>query len=62
MLAIGDGLMTDMKGANDFGCDALLITARHPWRRIRRGAGDEDVAAVLAEKGLTARYFMAALA
>ena len=62
MLAIGDGLMTDVKGANDFGADALLITdGIHGEELASADSATQTVAAVLSERGLTARYFMAAL-
>lgn len=62
VLAIGDGLMTDVKGANDFGADALLITdGIHGEELASSDSVTQTVAAVLSERGLTARYFMAAL-
>ncbi|MEF2551445.1 TIGR01459 family HAD-type hydrolase [Aurantimonas sp. A2-1-M11] len=62
VLAIGDGLMTDVKGANDFGPDALLITdGIHGEELAASESATQTVAAVLRERGLTARYFMAAL-
>ena len=62
VLAIGDGLMTDVKGANDFGADALLITdGIHGEELAAADSATQTVAAVLSERGLTARYFMAAL-
>ncbi|KKN61090.1 hypothetical protein LCGC14_0525480 [marine sediment metagenome] len=63
ILAIGDGLMTDIKGANDFGIDVLLITDGVHGDEF--GGPDPDpeaVARVLRERGLHARTFMAALA
>ncbi|MCB8836970.1 TIGR01459 family HAD-type hydrolase [Aurantimonas sp. VKM B-3413] len=62
ILAIGDGLMTDVKGANDFGCDVLLIIHGIHGAEFGAAPAEEVVARVLAEKGLAARYFMAALA
>ncbi|TFF19072.1 TIGR01459 family HAD-type hydrolase [Jiella endophytica] len=62
ILAIGDGLATDIKGANDAGVDVLLITGGIHGKDF--GNRPEDPAAVggvLAEKGLAANYFMAAL-
>lgn len=62
ILAIGDGLFTDIKGANQAGLDALLITGGIHGRDF----GDQPenpgaIARVLNENALTAAYFMAAL-
>jgi len=62
ILAIGDGLFTDIKGANQAGVDVLLITGGIHGQDF----GDEPenpaaIARVLAENGLAADYFMAAL-
>ncbi len=63
ILAIGDGLMTDIKGANEFGVDVLLITdGVHGDEFGGPGPDAAAVARVLAKRGLDARYFMAALA
>ncbi|MEX6508347.1 TIGR01459 family HAD-type hydrolase [Jiella sp. M17.18] len=61
ILAIGDGLMTDVKGANDFGCDTLLITHGIHGAEFGSAPAADVVSRVLSEKGLSARYFMAAL-
>jgi HAD superfamily hydrolase (TIGR01459 family) len=59
VLAIGDGLMTDIKGANDYGLDALLILQGIHANSI----GDDllSVATSLEKESLTARYVMANL-
>ncbi|WAP70300.1 TIGR01459 family HAD-type hydrolase [Jiella pelagia] len=62
ILAIGDGLATDIRGANDAGLDVLLITGGIHGQDF--GDRPEDPAAVggvLADKGLSANCFMAAL-
>ncbi len=62
ILGIGDGLATDIRGANDAGLDVLLITGGIHGKDF--GDRPEDPAAVgrvLAEKGLSANGFMAAL-
>ena len=62
ILGIGDGLATDIKGANDAGLDVLLITGGIHGKDF--GETPDDPAAVgkvLDEKGLAANYFMAAL-
>ncbi|MBO0903885.1 TIGR01459 family HAD-type hydrolase [Jiella sonneratiae] len=62
ILAVGDGLATDIRGANDAGLDVLLITGGIHGQDF--GDTPEDpqaVGGVLAEKGLSANYFMAAL-
>jgi HAD superfamily hydrolase (TIGR01459 family) len=59
VLAIGDGLATDIKGANDYGLDALLIL-----EGIHADALGDDpasVAAYLEREALSARYAMATL-
>lgn len=64
LLAIGDGVGTDVKGANAFGVDALFIASgMHGEALMRDGALDPDkVAAALAAEGAHARYVMPALA
>ncbi|MBP0616702.1 TIGR01459 family HAD-type hydrolase [Jiella mangrovi] len=62
ILGIGDGLATDIKGANEAGLDVLLITGGIHGKDF--GDRPEDpaaVAGVLTEKGLSSQYFMAAL-
>ncbi|NDW04007.1 TIGR01459 family HAD-type hydrolase [Jiella pacifica] len=62
ILAIGDGLATDIKGANDAGLDVLLITGGiHGKDFGDRPEDPAEVGKVLAAKGLSAEYFMAAL-
>ena len=62
ILAIGDGLMTDIKGAGDYGVDALLVTDGIHGEEFGGPRPDAaKVAAVLSARGLTARYFLAAL-
>ncbi|UIJ71267.1 TIGR01459 family HAD-type hydrolase [Aurantimonas sp. HBX-1] len=62
ILAIGDGLMTDIAGANRFGIDVLLITEGiHGAELGGPDAASEAIAAMLAEKGLAANYLMADL-
>ena len=62
ILAIGDGLLTDIKGANGFGVDALLITdGIHGEEFGGSGPDAGKVEAVLAARGLTAAYFLAML-
>ncbi|MCE7029567.1 TIGR01459 family HAD-type hydrolase [Jiella avicenniae] len=62
ILAIGDGLATDIRGANDAGLDVLLITGGiHGKDFGGRPEDPAEVGRVLAEKGLSADYFMAAL-
>jgi HAD superfamily hydrolase (TIGR01459 family) len=56
VLAIGDGLATDIKGANDYGLDALLIL-----EGIHADALGDDpasVAAALYREALSAQYAM----
>jgi HAD superfamily hydrolase (TIGR01459 family) len=58
VLAIGDGIGTDIKGANAAGLDALFIASG-----IHRDAvSDSDPAAILAREGAHARYCMEHLA
>ncbi|SJZ96700.1 TIGR01459 family HAD-type hydrolase [Consotaella salsifontis] len=59
ILAIGDGLPTDITGAQGFGLDALLIL--NGIHRDVLGTSPESVGAVLAREGLTARYFIPTL-
>ena len=62
VLAIGDGLMTDILGAQGFGVDALLITAGIHQQEF--GGPDPDTAKVrevLYSRDLAARYHMASL-
>ena len=62
ILAIGDGLMTDIAGANSFGIDVLLITEGiHGAELGGPDAASETVEAMLAAKGLGANYLMADL-
>lgn len=62
ILAIGDGLLTDIKGANGFGIDALLITDGVHGEEFGGPKPEADeVAAVLAARGLTAAYFLPTL-
>jgi HAD superfamily hydrolase (TIGR01459 family) len=59
VLAIGDGLMTDVKGANDYGLDVLLIL-----QGIHADALGQDpsrLADALGRESLTARYAMECL-
>ncbi len=56
ILAIGDGLGTDIKGANDYGLDALLILNGIHAATI--GTTVEEIAANLGNEGRTARYVM----
>ena len=62
ILAIGDGLLTDIKGANGYGVDALLITDGVHGEEFGGPKPDAGrVEAVLAARGLTAAYFLATL-
>lgn len=63
ILAIGDGLNTDIRGANDFGADALLVVGGIHGEELG-GANAEAaaLAAALSAQTLSARYFMHALA
>lgn len=64
ILAIGDGVPTDVRGANLQGLDALFIASgMHGEALMSNGALDPAKAeAALAAEGVTARYVMAALA
>jgi HAD superfamily hydrolase (TIGR01459 family) len=56
ILAIGDGLHTDIKGANEFGIDILLVTAGLHVAEFGSNAEEPDprrIAEVLQSKGLT---------
>ncbi len=55
VLAIGDGLATDIKGANDYGLDALLILAGIDADRV---GGLDDVAANLVREKRCAKFVM----
>ncbi|MBO0662116.1 TIGR01459 family HAD-type hydrolase [Jiella sp. MQZ9-1] len=62
ILAIGDGLNTDIKGANGVDLDVLLITGGIHGSEFGETPDDPaTIATVLAERGLKARFFMAAL-
>lgn len=59
-IAVGDGLATDVKGAQDYGLDVLYIGA---GIHARNYAGSDDVdegrlEAYLAEQGATPRFWM----
>jgi ribonucleotide monophosphatase NagD (HAD superfamily) len=60
---VGDGLPTDVKGANDQGLDCLFIAAGiHGAEAIRDGRLDPGLTAgLLARGGLQAAYAMAEL-
>ncbi|WP_152044637.1 TIGR01459 family HAD-type hydrolase [Aureimonas psammosilenae] len=63
VLAIGDGLNTDIRGANAYGADALLVM--EGIHRDELGGSEvegEVLTANLSERGLSARYFMPRLA
>lgn len=64
VLAIGDGLATDVLGANRNGFDALFVAAGIHGASLRNGETLDraKVAAALAAEGVTARYAMAELA
>jgi len=64
VLAIGDGLTTDVLGANRNGFDALFVAAGIHGAELRDGAQLDRarVAAALAAEGVHARYAMAELA
>lgn len=64
ILAIGDGVPTDVRGANVQGLDALFIAGgMHGEALMTEGALDPAKAAdALASEGATARYVMAELA
>ncbi|BDA82812.1 haloacid dehalogenase [Aureimonas sp. SA4125] len=63
VLAIGDGLNTDIRGANDFGLDVLLIVGGIHGAELGSAGGEpRALERLLAEQDLTARYFMPSLA
>jgi HAD superfamily hydrolase (TIGR01459 family) len=64
ILAIGDGIPTDIAGANAQGIDSVFIASgMHGEGLWTNGAVDgEKVGAALAEEGVTATYAMSALA
>jgi HAD superfamily hydrolase (TIGR01459 family) len=64
ILAIGDGIPTDIAGANAQGLDSLFVASgMHGEGLHTNGFVDADkVATALAEEGVTARYAMSALA
>lgn len=64
VLAIGDGLTTDVLGANRNGFDALFVAAGIHGAELHDGAQLDHarVAAALAAEGVHARYAMAELA
>jgi HAD superfamily hydrolase (TIGR01459 family) len=65
VLAIGDGVVTDVKGANAMGLDILFIAAGIHGTAAMDGGGRLDpgkVDALLAPEGATATYAMADLA
>lgn len=63
VLAIGDGLLTDVKGANDYGIDVLLVTDGIHGEEFGGPLPDAaKVTSVLSERSLSARYFMPTLA
>jgi HAD superfamily hydrolase (TIGR01459 family) len=63
VLCIGDGVITDIKGAEDQGLDCLFIAKGiHGDAAMRGGKLDAElVAGLLAEEGVTARYAMSDL-
>jgi len=63
VLAIGDGVITDVKGAQDQGLDCLFIAKGiHGDAAMKDGKLDAHlVKGLLAEEGVTARYAMADL-
>lgn len=63
-LAVGDGIATDVKGAQDYGLDVLYIGAGiHARNYGGAGALDENgLEAWLAEQGATPRFWMQQLA
>lgn len=63
VLCVGDGVITDVKGAEDQGLDCLFMAKGiHGETAMRGGALDAGaVAGLLAEEGVTARYAMADL-
>jgi HAD superfamily hydrolase (TIGR01459 family) len=64
VLAIGDGLGTDVLGANRAGLDALFVAAGIHGGALRADAGLDraKLEAALAREGVVARYAMAELA
>ncbi len=63
MLAIGDGIITDLKGAEEQGLDALFIASGMHGEALKT-EGALDIAKVedaLAKDSTRARYVMAAL-
>jgi ribonucleotide monophosphatase NagD (HAD superfamily) len=65
VLAIGDGLPTDVLGANRMGLDCLFVTSGIHAADTQGSDGRPDpvrLAAFLASKGASARYAMADLA
>lgn len=63
ILAIGDGLNTDIRGANNAGIDALLVVGGiHGEELGGAHAGAAALAEALSGQGLSARYFMPTLA
>ena len=64
ILAIGDGIGTDILGANRWGFDSLFIASgMHGTSLLRRGELDPGrAAAALDDAGVTATYVMARLA
>lgn len=62
ILAVGDGLNTDIRGANAFGADALLVVGGiHGAELGGPGAEEAALSKALAAQALEARYFMPAL-
>jgi HAD superfamily hydrolase (TIGR01459 family) len=63
VLCIGDGVITDVKGAEDQGLDCLFIAKGiHGDAAMKDGRLDAQlVAGLLAEEGVTARYAMSDL-
>lgn len=61
VLAIGDGMATDVKGAMGAGADVLFILAGIHEAEFTADDGAARVSAVLSREGLDARYFMAKL-
>jgi ribonucleotide monophosphatase NagD (HAD superfamily) len=65
VLAIGDGVVTDVRGANDQGIDLLFVAAGIHGAEMRRPDGGLDPAAaerLLAAAGAHAAYLADALA
>lgn len=63
VLCIGDGVITDVRGANDQGLDCLFIASgMHGEALMTDGALDEaKVAAALADEGVRAQFVMTGL-